>query len=553
MRRPRIRLFLGIGIPLLVVVVLLAAWAIDSSSASGTVERNVTLADRDIGKLAEDELAATVADVAKEFESSQVEVRAPDKTYKVAAAELGLRLDQDATVQRALELDRGRSLPMRPIAWLGSFFEHRKAPLVFTVDAAQLESGLAALGGDAAATEPKLVPGASGMTIVSGSAGRLLDPAGARTALERAAERGELPLVIDVEAQDRQPTVSDAAAQAVADQLTAGTAKGLVVVAGPNRATLPAPTVRSWLGSTVTAGKLTPTLDEKRALDDVRRALPGATKAKDASITLQGNQVVITPSQDGTTCCAADTPARLLAAITKGTGTADLDLEVTKADFTTEDAKKLGIKEPVGGVTEWKGQPQVKSFTTYYQPGAPRVTNIHRIADLVRGTLVLPGETFSVNGTVGQRTEAKGFVVAGAIANGEHVEEVGGGVSQFATTMFNAAFFAGLPYVEYQAHSEHFDRYPFGREATMGYEHPDMAWKNNTPYGILVWTSYTDTSVTVTLWSTQYASGAQTGQSTSRSGFCTNVTTERTITYVDGRTAKDTVHARYRDPGHTTC
>ena len=123
-------------------------------------------------------------------------------------------------------------------------------------------------------------------------------------------------------------------------------------------------------------------------------------------------------------------------------------------------------------------------------------------------------------------------------------------MSQFATTMFNAAFFAGLDFGEYQAHSEHFDRYPCGREATMGFPHPDLPWKNDTPYGILIWTSYTDTSVTVTLYSTQYAYGEQTGQ------------TDRPLGQLhhrhhhahhpptrDGHTATDTVRARYRDPG----
>ena len=105
------------------------------------------------------------------------------------------------------------------------------------------------------------------------------------------------------------------------------------------------------------------------------------------------------------------------------------------------------------------------------------------MADLVRGAIVPPGETFSINEHVGQRTAEKGFVLAGAIANGEHVEEIGGGVSQFATTTFNAAFFAGLPFGEYQSHSECFDRYPRGREATMGFPHPDLQIKNDTPYG----------------------------------------------------------------------
>lgn len=228
-------------------------------------------------------------------------------------------------------------------------------------------------------------------------------------------------------------------------------------------------------------------------------------------------------------------------------------LDVDEPDFTTEDAEALKIVEPVGTTVEWNGQPQVKSFTTYHPCCAARVTNIHKMADIVRGTLVKPGERFSINDVVGERTAAKGFVPAGAIADGVHVEEVGGGVSQFATTMFNAAFFAGLPINTYQAHSEYFTRYPRGREATMGFPNPDLAWTNDTPYGILVWTSYTDTSITVTLYSTQHAYGEQTGQSEGRSGRCTTVSTQRTIHYPDGRTATDTFNARYRDEGATSC
>ena len=56
-------------------------------------------------------------------------------------------------------------------------------------------------------------------------------------------------------------------------------------------------------------------------------------------------------------------------------------------------------------------------------------------------------------------------------------------MSQFATTLFNAAFFAGLDIREYQAHSEYFSRYPRGREATMGFPNPDLVIENTTPYG----------------------------------------------------------------------
>ncbi|QXC61505.1 VanW family protein [Aquihabitans sp. G128] len=554
MRRPRARLVLGLGIPLLIVVVLLAAWAIDSSSASGKVPRNVTLGGRDISKLPEDELANTVADVADHYADVEVQVRTPERTYKVKAGTLGLKLDQKATVQKALDLDEDTSLPGRPFVWASSFLEERSAPLAFTVDDAALEKGLAGLGGNATASEPSLVPGANAITILSGSSGTVIQTEGVADQILAKAKDGDEPIIVNAKVTAKEPDVSDADAQAIADKLTAGTAKGLAIDASGKQTLIPAATVRSWLGSKVERGKLVVTLDAEKAKAALTDAIPGDSRTVDATVKLVNGAIVISPSKDGATCCAADTAARLLAAINAGSPTVGIDLEVSKAKFTTEMAQKLGIKEPVGTTTTWNGQPQVKSFTTYYDPGGGgRVTNIHRIADLVNGTVVKPGETFSINGTVGQRTTAKGFVEAGAIANGEHVDEIGGGVSQFATTMFNAAYFAGLDITAYQAHSEHFARYPRGREATMGFPNPDMAWKNDTPYGILIESTWGNGTVTVRLWSTQYAYGEQTGSSDSRSGNCTVVTTTRTIHKGDGSTATDQFRARYRDEGKTTC
>ena len=120
---------------------------------------------------------------------------------------------------------------------------------------------------------------------------------------------------------------------------------------------------------------------------------------------------------------------------------------------------------------------------------------------------------------------------------------------------FNAAYFGGLDIVEYQAHSEHFQRYPRGREATMGYPNPDLKIHNNTPYGIMIRTSYTDTSVTVTLWSTPYITAEQTGISESPSGVgCPTVTTTRTRTWLSDRhTDTDTFRATYRNVSDVDC
>ena len=115
-------------------------------------------------------------------------------------------------------------------------------------------------------------------------------------------------------------------------------------------------------------------------------------------------------------------------------------------------------------------------------------------------------------------------------------------MSQFATTAFNAAFFAGLEIPEYQFHTIYIDRYPYGREATLAFPQPDLKIKNTSPYGVLVWTSYSGTDITVTLYSTKWVECASRAPSTSRPSArgCTAVTTERTRTFLsDGHTQVD--------------
>jgi vancomycin resistance protein YoaR len=163
-----------------------------------------------------------------------------------------------------------------------------------------------------------------------------------------------------------------------------------------------------------------------------------------------------------------------------------------EAPFSTDDAEALGIHGLIG------------EFTTYYPCCAARVTNIHQIADDVDGTMIPSGDIFSLNDVVGKRTTAKGYVCAGALIGGEIVEEgeicIGGGTSQFTTTIYNASFFAGLEDVYHMPHTIWFSRYPEGREATLGWRDPELKFRNNTPNAIIVRTSYTDTSVTVKIY-----------------------------------------------------
>ena len=223
---------------------------------------------------------------------------------------------------------------------------------------------------------------------------------------------------------------------------------------------------------------------------------------------------VIRADQPGTVCCTEGSAAEILAALQGGTRTVELELD--RRPGVVHGGRRRGVRDQGAGGWQLRlaqRRPHHRRSRLHHLPrphrrpdhqhpphGRPRA----RRGDRARA------RRFSINDHVGERTAEKGFVPAGAIRDGKHVEEVGGGVSQFATTMFNAAYFAGLQIDESQAHSEYFDRYPRGREATMGFPAPDLRFTNDTPYGIMIWTSYTQSSLTITLYSTPHARGEQT-------------------------------------------
>jgi vancomycin resistance protein YoaR len=543
------------AVPVFALVLLLVAWAIDTAALSGQVRRNVEVAGRPVGGLGEASLPEVMSSIADEVAARPVRITNDDKVYETTAGDIGLALDEQATSEAALDAGRGSPLVVQPFSWLRSFFTPRDVDVRYTVSGPTATAKIVELQG--ADRTPPLDPtirlGEQGWTVVAGKEGRGLDTEALIDELpDAAAESRAGTIEVAVGTAPVAPTFTDAQAKEQADRANQMTANGLQLTVADTTKTVPAAQLRTWIAPTAIEGELRLAINA----DAVNKALPEVfadiiTPAQDARIVLGANGPTVVPSQQGVSCCGADSADRVWQALSDGQPGAELEATTTEPALTTEAAQGLGVTRPVCGNHAWRnGGPTTAGpgFTTYYNPGEPRVTNIHRIADIVDGTLVLPGHEFSMNDVVGPRTLEKGFVVAGAIRDGKHVDEVGGGVSQFATTTFNAAYFCGLDITSYQAHSEYFPRYPRGREATMGYPAPNLSFINDTPFGILVDTSYTDTSVTVTMWSSPYATGEQVGISESSSGNCTNVTTTRRITYPDKPPATDTFAATYR-PG----
>jgi len=192
----------------------------------------------------------------------------------------------------------------------------------------------------------------------------------------------------------------------------------------------------------------------------------------------------------------------------------------------------------------------IGTFTTRFVCCEPRVTNIRLMAQAIDGTVIAPGEQFSLNGVAGERTRARGFVAAPFISGGKVVPSVGGGVSQLSTTMYNAAYFAGLRIDAHQPHSFYISRYPPGREATVDYGGIELLWTNDTRAPVLVRASTTATSVTVTLYGDNGGRRVSASASERRAvpGADFSITVTRTIRYPGGRVTREPTTTTYQRP-----
>jgi vancomycin resistance protein YoaR len=170
--------------------------------------------------------------------------------------------------------------------------------------------------------------------------------------------------------------------------------------------------------------------------------------------------------------------------------TAALVVRTAEPARTTKDAAAMGIDDVVA------------SYTTTYGGTEGRVHNVRLVAELIDGALIAPGARFSFNETTGERNAAKGFAEAPVIINGELENGIGGGVCQVSTTVFNAAFEAGLSIERRTNHALYISHYPLGRDATVNYPDLDLVFRNDTDHWLLLRTFVGAGSLTVNLYGT---------------------------------------------------
>jgi vancomycin resistance protein YoaR len=502
-----------LGLAILVGGAYVAAYAF----AGDKLPRGAEVAGIDIGGRERDDAIALLEEAFAGRDAVSVAVEG--EPTKIQAETLGLSVDYAASVEAA---GGGRSWEPSRLWDYYTGGDHLD-PVIIRDDAV-MEEALERL--DAAfgkpAREGDVTFEGGNVQRVLGKPGNEIDRSTASDELEAAyASGGTAELTLG----PAQPEIDENDVQDAMNEFANPAVSGPVVLEFDTaRVRLSPAEFAPALGMKPEGGELVPDLHEGKLNRIVHRELTGADGAPvDATVRLVDGSPRVIPSKPGVSYEPSDVADAFLELVVRDPGERRMAVKATveNAEFTTKDARRLRIKE------------RVSSFTTYYPYAEYRNINIGRAAELVNGTVLKPGETFSLNGTVGERTAANGFTKGFIISDGVFKEDFGGGVSQMATTTFNAMFFAGLEDVEHKPHSFYIDRYPVGREATVAWGSVDLRFKNTTPYGVLIEAHVTPSTpssqgvVTVSMWSTDY------WDITTRTGERYNFTEPKTRTITD--------------------
>ncbi len=505
LRIPRSLLVIALIITSMMLMVGVV-FALDRVTNGGEVLGSVVAGDIQLGGLHQDEVLDALTDLEHRLLTVPVTATAAGQEFALDPAAIDFDLDEWTVAAGAFEQGRRGHLGTQ----FGWWMEHlggtdSVAQLHFTFDEAALRQIVA--GWEIDGIGDPAFPGA-----VSVENGELLPqyPAvGTGIDVDEALALLQAGLVdperapIDLPLRVLDPPLSDAdidAAIAEAQQIVSTDIR-LVDSRTGTELTIPADALAEALIVERDDGSATPTFsytfDAEILLDHLGSAVDAiASDPVDAELYIDDLRDVVrifpsSPALELDTEALDDAAATAVLSVTR---TAEIPYRSgADPEVTTADIEALGIKELIG------------EFTTYHNCCENRVINIQLIADATEGALVMPGETWSLNEHVGLRTVAQGYVRAGAIWKGELVccdldINIGGGTSQWTTTLYNAFFFAGLEDVSHTPHSIYFSRYPEGREATLGYPEPDLAFRNNTEHAVIIMTSHTDTSVTAKVY-----------------------------------------------------
>lgn len=459
-----------------------------SALAAGT-----TVAGVDVGGLSQGDAVRLLNSRAAAVERAPVMFTAGGETYALSASQVGVSADWDAAVRDAAAAGSGFG-PVRGYRRLHArLFGADSTSPVTAYDGAvtykldQIERAVLRSGVDA-----RLVRKGLDVQVVEGRTGRKLDRVAAAAVIIQALARFDrgTPVALPVTTPPLRVSAAD---------LEEAAAKARVALSGPirleygeTRWRIPRWKVASLIELTA-AGKTDVAVTGRGAEEYLERlSATVSRRPQDArfQVTAAG-KIVVRPSAPGLLLdIPATAKAIAAAAFSTDQRTAKLAVRVAEPARTTADAKAMGIT----GV--------VSSYTTTYGGTPGRLSNVRLVSELIDGTLIAPGGTFSFNEATGERTVEKGFQEAPVIINGELQNGLGGGVCQVSTTVFNAAYESGVPITARTNHALYISHYPLGRDATVNFPDLDVRFANDTGRWLLLRTFVGAGSLTVNLYGT---------------------------------------------------
>jgi vancomycin resistance protein YoaR len=490
-------------VPLALALMVGIVFGVDRVTNGGEVLGRVAVAGIDLGGLGEDDVRTELAELENRMAETPIEVSVAGEIFSLDPAAVGFSIEQDTIVDAAFLIGRDGDLTEQFGWWVDRFGDDRgeQLEIPYGYDEAALADIIEKWELEGIADPPSV----GNVQIVDYFVEAEYPVEG--TGIDRAAAAEVIgaalgdPARSSVEIPSRrlEPALTDSDIAAVVAEANA-LLEGPVILANSAYATnveIPrhvlAESLRITRDDTTDPPSFDLTWQNEPLTDFMEGRIAGmSTEPVDAEIRItEDDAVEIVPSIPALSPDLASLADVVAVAATTPSRSTNLPYaQGFEAEFSTADAEALGIKE------------KVSEFTTYHNCCENRVINIHTIADAVDGAIVMPGETWSLNAHVGQRTVEKGYVAAGAIIGGyvqccDSPINIGGGTSQFTTTLYNAIFYGGYEDVEHQPHTIYFSRYPEGIEATLGFPSPDLKFRNNTDAAVLIDTSHTETSITV--------------------------------------------------------
>ncbi|WP_206215042.1 VanW family protein [Corynebacterium lizhenjunii] len=477
---------ISFGILMGLIVLAGVAYAMDVAAHQGKVPRGVSVGGVDISTMDREAAVAKLSTELADVASRPVSVQAGARQSSFVPADAGLSPNFAAAVagipdESLNPFTRLASL-VRPLSEHAVAFDIDAAAFATAMDRVEEELTTAPKDGDLDVTP-------DGFNVTEPVLGQSVE----RAELDQAVQDQWLdPAGVKVDATEVEPAVNTEAIESMRKGPAAQALDKDIVVHGREGvdAVLDRAARAEFVSIAREDGALHLNVDVQRARELLAEGLAASeVQGTNAKLSFAGGTRQVTPSVDGTVVDWDKTLEGFEDRV-RGIGGAAREFAAEykpePATFTTEMAQNATFDQVVGEFT-----------TSGYSAASGE--NIRIVAQTVNGAIVGPGETFSLNGYTGPRGTAQGYVESGVIIDGRGGTAVGGGISQFATTLYNAAYFAGMDDAGHTAHSYYISRYPAGREATVYEGAIDLRFTNSSPHPVRIDTIFGGGEITVRL------------------------------------------------------